>query len=131
MWKRYLVEFGTGVDLHGMDMMEAATRAVKDAVSHCCMCGLVDALGITDLKHDMRVVMKIAAPNPEAVDPEPLKKLMITDNVEVEVVQGGLMLGGLHVDEFGEGDQIVIVNAGLTVYAKVQRNATDPIRCII
>ena len=119
MWKRYLVEFGTGADLHGMDVTEAATRAVKDAVSHCCMCGLVDTLGITDLKKDMRVVMKIAAPTPEAVDTEALKKLMITDNVDVEVVQGGMLLNGLHVDAFGKGDQIMIVNAGLTVYARI------------
>ena len=119
MWKRYLVEFGPGADLHGMDVMEAATRAVKDAISHCCMCGLVDTLGITDLKKDMRVVMKIAATVPDDVDPEALKKLMITENVEVEVVQGGMLLNGLHVDAFGKGDQIVIVNAGLTVYARV------------
>ena len=43
---------------------------------------------------------------------------MITNNVEVEVVQGGMLLNGLHVDEFGKGDQIVIVNAGLTVWVK-------------
>ena len=119
MWKRYLVEFGTGADLHGMDMMEAASRAVKDAVSHCCMCGLVDTLGITDLKSGMRVEMKIAAPEPDLIDPDVLKKLMITDNVDVEVVRGGMLLGGLHVDDFGKGDQIVIVNAGPTVYARV------------
>ena len=118
MWKRYLVEFGTGADLHGMDVTEAASRAVKDAVSHCCMCGLVEALGLNDLKHDMRVSMKIAAPDPDHVDTEALKKLMITENVDVEVVEGGMLLPGLHVDEFGKGDQIMIVNAGLTVYAK-------------
>ena len=50
--------------------------------------------------------------------PEPLKKLLITDNVDVEVVQGGMMLNGIHRDEFGEGDQIMIVIAGLTVYVK-------------
>lgn len=118
MWKRYLVEFGTGVDLHGMDVMEAARRAVKDAVSHCCMCGLVDVLGLTDLKNGMRVKLKIAAPIPEKVDPEALKKLLIAEDVEVEVVQGGMLLSGLHVDEFGEGDQIVMVNAGITVFVK-------------
>ena len=118
MWKRYLVEFGTGADLHGMDVMEAASRAVKDAVSHCCMCGLVETLGLKDLKHDMRVSMKIAVPDPEHVDTEALKKLMITENVDVEVVKGGMLLPGLHVNEFGTGDQIMIVNAGLTVYAK-------------
>ena len=119
MWKRYLVEFGTGADLHGMNVTEAASRAVKEGVSHCCMCGLVEALGLTDLKNDMRVSMKIAAPDPAHVDPEALKKLMITENVDVEIVEGGMLLPGLHVDEFGKGDQIMIVNAGLTVYAKI------------
>ena len=119
MWKRYLVEFGTGADLHGMDVMEAAQRAIRDAVSHCCMCGLVETLGVTDLKKQMRISMKIAAPDPAGVDPEPLKKLLIADDVDVEVVQGGMTLGGLHVDEFGKGDQILVVNVGLTVYVKV------------
>ena len=118
MWKRYLVEFGTGVDLHGMDVMEAASRAVKDAVSHCCMCGLVDAFEIHDLRKEMRVSMKVAAPMPEKIDPEALKRLLIADDVEVEVVEGGLQLNGLHVDEFGKGDQILLVNVGLTVYVK-------------
>ena len=116
MWKRFLIELGTGADLHGMDVMEAATRAVKDAVSHCCMCGLVETLGIQDLKKDMRISLKIAAPDPEGVDPETLKKLLIADDVDVEVVQGGMLQNGLHVDEFGKGDQIVVVNAGITVY---------------
>lgn len=118
MWKRYLVEFGTGVDLHGMDVMEAARRAVKDAVSHCCMCGLIDVLGLKDLKKDMRVRLKIAAPIPEKIDPEALKELLIANEVEVEVVPGGMLLNGLHVDDFGDGDQIVMVNAGITVFVK-------------
>ena len=118
MWKRYLVEIGCGADLHGMDVMEAATRAVNDAVSHCCMCGLVETLGVKDLRSEIRVRMKIGAPEPENVDPEPLKKLLITDNVDVEVVQGGMMLNGIHRDEFGKGDQIMIVIAGLTVYVR-------------
>ncbi|MBP5240263.1 MAG: Lin0512 family protein [Oscillospiraceae bacterium] len=118
MWKRFLIELGTGADLHGMDVMEAATRAVKDAVSHCCMCGLVETLGIQDLKKDMRISLKIAAPDPAGVDPEALKKLLIADDVDVEVVQGGMLQNGLHVDEFGNGDQIVVVNAGITVYVR-------------
>ena len=118
MWKRFLIELGTGADLHGMDVMEAATRAVKDAVSHCCMCGLVETLGVQDLKRDMRIKLKIAAPEPEKIDPEALKKLLIADDVEVEVVQGGMLVNGLHVDEFGKGDQIMVVNAGITVYVR-------------
>ena len=116
MWKRFLIELGTGADLHGMDVMEAATRAVRDAVSHCCMCGLVETLGVQDLKKEMRIKLKIAAPEPEGIDVEALKKLLIADDVEVEVVQGGMLVNGLHVDEFGKGDQIMVVNAGITVY---------------
>ena len=33
MWKRYLVKFGTGADMHGMDVMEAANRVVRDGVT--------------------------------------------------------------------------------------------------
>lgn len=62
--------------------------------------------------------MKIASPDPEAIDPEKLKRLLIADDVDVEVVKGGMQLNGLHVDEFGKGDQIMIVNAGLTVWVK-------------
>ena len=31
--KRFIVEIGTGVDLHGEDVTKAACRAVKDAIS--------------------------------------------------------------------------------------------------
>lgn len=120
MWTRFLIEFGTGADLHGMDVMEAATRAVKDAISHCCMCGLVDTLHLTNLKTDMRIELKVAAPWPEKIDAGKLKKLLIANDVDVEVVEGGMLLKGLHVDEFGEGDQIVIVNAGITVFVKAE-----------
>ena len=94
MWKRYLVEIGYGADLHGMDVMEAATRAVNDAVSHCCMCGLVETLGVRDLRSEIRVSIKLGVPNPEDVDPEPLKKLMITDNVDVEVADDVASIDG-------------------------------------
>ena len=48
-----------------------------------------------------------------------MKKLLITDNVDVEVMKGGMTLPGVHADEFGEGDQIIVVNCGLTVYVRV------------
>ena len=35
--KRFIVEIGTGIDIHGEDATKAACRAVKDAVSRSCL----------------------------------------------------------------------------------------------
>jgi len=43
--KRFVVELGYGADLHGGDVTKAAQRAVKDAISRSCLCGLFDILG--------------------------------------------------------------------------------------
>ena len=43
-WRRYLLEVGTGIDLHGEDETKAAQRAVKDAISHASMIGLREIL---------------------------------------------------------------------------------------
>jgi len=45
-WRRYLLEVGVGIDLHGEDVTKAAQRAVKDAISHSSMIGLREILRI-------------------------------------------------------------------------------------
>jgi uncharacterized protein (TIGR02058 family) len=116
--KRYLVEFGVGVDIHGGDCTKAAIRAVGDAVSRCCMCGISEILQITDPATQMRLKIKIAAPFPERVDVAAVKASMSFSpaDVEFEVVMGGLEVQGLHVDALGEGDRIVVGNAAITVF---------------
>jgi hypothetical protein len=44
--KRFVIEFGYGIDLHGQDVNNAAAKAVKDAISHSCLSGLVEICGI-------------------------------------------------------------------------------------
>lgn len=39
---RYLIEFGQGVDLHGENATKAASKAILNAMSHCCMCGTTE-----------------------------------------------------------------------------------------
>ena len=34
---------------------------------------------------------------------------------ELEIVQGGMMTTGVEAKQFGDGDQIVVVNASITV----------------
>ncbi len=70
--KRFIVELGTGADLHGEDVTKAACRAVKDAISRSCLCGLVEIMGIEDLQA-IQVDILIASPRPDEVDLEQVK----------------------------------------------------------
>ena len=51
--KRYVVEFGMGLDIHGQDAGKAAQKAVKDAVSRSCLCGLSEVLGLRDFNEEV------------------------------------------------------------------------------
>lgn len=121
MMKRYLIEFGTGVDIHGGDCQQAALRALFDATHHCCMAGTLEILGVTDMLKQMRLKIKIAVPKPEMIDADKL----LADagysrvNCEIEIVSGGMTEKGVHVEAYGPGDDIMIAVAVITVYVDV------------
>jgi uncharacterized protein (TIGR02058 family) len=117
--KAYLIEFGSGVDLHGGNSTKASQRAVKDATQHCSIVGIMDLLKISDIKDAKSVLdkisvsIKVGTPFPEKVD----KNALLTElppykNVDIEVVDGGLLLDG----KMGQGDTLLIANAALTIY---------------
>lgn len=113
--QRFIVEIGTGADLHGGDVTKATQKAIKDAVSHSCLCGLFDIVGIKD-PNQMHIYVKVACPDPEKLDREEVLKAVPFGSTELEVVPGGLSVRGLELPELGEGDTIVVVVAALTVY---------------
>jgi len=116
-WKRFVIEFGTGVDVHGIDVTKAAQKAVKDAVSHCCLTGLGETLELTNALEQVKVEIKIASPFHEKIDrTKVLAQLPPYKNCELEIVEGGLSVRGANVPQFGVGETIVIVNAAITVY---------------
>lgn len=113
---RFVVELGTGTDLHGMDVTKAACRAVEDAVSRSCLCGLVELLH-RDRFEGVRVDILIACPFPEQVDPEPVKHCIPIGSKTVRTVPGGMQARGICVDAFGANcDTIVMANAAVTVF---------------
>jgi uncharacterized protein (TIGR02058 family) len=118
--QRFIVEIGTGADLHGGDVTKAAQKAIKDAVSHSCLCGLFDIVGITD-PNQMHIQVKIACPYPEELDHEEVLKAVPFGSCELEAVAGGLSVRGLDVPSLGEGDTIVVALAALTVYVDIDR----------
>ena len=71
--KRFLVEFAMGTDLHGQDVTKAACKAVRNAISNCCLCGISDCLGIEDLGEHMHIHVKLGSTNPEGIDVEKVK----------------------------------------------------------
>ena len=117
--KRYVVEFGTGADLHGGDVTQAAGRAVKDEISRSCLCGLFDIFGMKD-PDQMHVAVKIGCPRPEEVRQDEVAKMIPFGTVTMEVVEGGLSVRGLSLPALGEGDSITIAVAALTVYVNVE-----------
>lgn len=119
MYKRFIVELGTGLDLHGKDVTKAGKKAVKDAISHGCLCGITETLGVRDPNTHVKILVQIAAPYPAAVDPVEIAGMVPFGQVEVDVMHGGMTAKGMAVPALGEGDTIVVVNAALTVYVDV------------
>jgi len=114
--KRFIVELGTGVDLHGEDMTEAACRAVKDAVSRNCLCGLLEIVKLQD-PGEMEVEVLVAVPKPEQVDLEKVKAVLPFGSNRVTAVAGGMTAPGLCLPQLApDCDRIVVANAALTVW---------------
>ncbi len=116
--KRYIIEFGKGIDMHGGDVTNAACKAVKDAVSNCCLAGLFDIVGLTD-PNQMHVKIKVACPYPEKVNKEKVLASIPFGSNEIEVTEGGLSVPGLYLPAIAEGSTIVAALAALTVYVDV------------
>ncbi|MEE4605597.1 MAG: Lin0512 family protein [Desulfobacteraceae bacterium] len=73
--ERFVVEIGTGADLHGEDVTKATSRAVKYAILKSCLCGLVEIIGIKDLQ-TVHVDIQVACPKPDEVNLEQVKAIV-------------------------------------------------------
>jgi uncharacterized protein (TIGR02058 family) len=92
-WRRYLLEVGTGIDLHGEDETKAAQRAVKDAISHASMIGLREILKMKsreDLDEALLVDVTVATPHPEKVDEAAVLSVLPEGTMRITVVEGGI-----------------------------------------
>jgi uncharacterized protein (TIGR02058 family) len=114
--KRFIVEIGTGIDIHGENVTKAACRAVRDAVSRSCLCGLVEILELKNLE-DVQVDILVASPNPDQLDLDQVMAEVPIGRKSAHAVEGGMTARGLCVPQFApECDQIVVANAALTVF---------------
>jgi len=109
MSKRFVIEFGMGMDFHGQDVNVAAGKAVKDAITKSCLIGLNEICGLTeeDINEKMFIEAIIGVTRPEEINTEEIKKLFPVGTITVKAVKGGLMVPGLYFPGFGDHDDTI------------------------
>jgi len=113
--RRFVLEMGMGIDGHGQDMTQAATRAVNDAITRVSLLGLSEVAGLNHPK-EMIVDVLVACPRPEEVNKEMVLQTIPFGHKEIEVVSGGMVAKGHCRQDLGDkSDEIIIANAAITV----------------
>lgn len=111
--RRFIIEMGSGRDLHGGNYTKAAARAIEDALGHSSL-PLFGALGIP---HDeMWVRVTIGVQKPDAVDCTVLTGLLPRGQADVRAVPGGL-----DVTNPDTGEVTVIAQAAIEAFLPPQR----------
>jgi uncharacterized protein (TIGR02058 family) len=123
-YKKYLLENGTGVDLHGKDETKAAQKAVKDAISHSSMIGLGQFFKIRDFKEleeALMVDVTIATPNPETVDGEAILSVLPEGRRRINIIKGGMMWPPKNIDPAAKSHEVIMVNAVIVVLIDTEK----------
>ena len=110
--RTFVVELGTGVDLHGQDATAAAIKAVQNAFAHVSLPGLRTVAGVTD-RSKVELEVRLGVPSgPDKVDVERVAAQFPFGQVRVAVEPGGLLAPGGGADP---NDLILMVNAAIYV----------------
>jgi uncharacterized protein (TIGR02058 family) len=119
MRKRFIVEIGMGTDLHGQDVTKASRRAVRDAISRSCLCGLQEIVALPRLD-DMVVEVKLATPLPDQVDQAAVLSEIPFGRKSLKVVEGELSVPTLLIEQLGDkNEDAVVALAAVTVSVDV------------
>ena len=89
--KPAVLEFGMGVDVHGLDCTKAACRAVSDAIRHSSLPLFQEVRGKGG---KMLVDVTVGVPEPASVDVERVRRELPHGEVSVKAVSGGLRVPG-------------------------------------
>ena len=123
-YRRYIVEVGTGVDLHGEDATDAAQRAVRDAIGRVSMVGLTqlfDAPSFREVEDALMVDVTVALPRPEAVDRDAVLSVLPEGRRRITVVGGGMRFPTPQTAEDARTHGILVAVAIIIVLVDVSR----------
>ena len=110
--QRFIIEMGSGNDLHGQDYTKACARAIEDAIRHSSL-PLFPALGIDHSEMEVRVT--VAVQHPDKVDAEALKTGLPRGRVSVLATHGGL-----DITNPDSGEVTVIATAAVEAFLPKQ-----------
>ncbi|MBI5115319.1 Lin0512 family protein [Candidatus Poribacteria bacterium] len=114
--KRYLIQMGMGVDLHGQNPTKAATRAVHNAIANNCLCGISEVLHAEKVEQKLHVHVLVACPKPEKVDKAAVLKELPFGVKTIEVKEGGMISPHAYAPELGDRTaETYVANAAVTV----------------
>jgi uncharacterized protein (TIGR02058 family) len=89
--RRYVLEFGMGVDVHGNDSTKAACRAVSDAIRHSSLPFFQE---VRERGGKMLVDVTVGVPDPATVKVDVVQRELPHGEVTVRPVRGGLRVTG-------------------------------------
>jgi uncharacterized protein (TIGR02058 family) len=119
--RKFIVEMGIGIDQHGQDPTNAARKAVRDAISRSCLCGIVDIACLDDVDQ-MVVEILVACPHPVRVDPQQVLQAVPFGRKRITVVEGGMIAPTIYRPELGDTtEEAYVANAAVTVYVDMDR----------
>ena len=118
--KRFIIEMGMGVDQHGQEPTVAAARAVRNAIAHNALLGIMEIAGLED-PNDMIVEVKVAVPYPEEVREEEVLSVLPFGKKSLTVETGGMVVDGLAIASLNDkNDEMLIAVAAVTVLVETK-----------
>jgi uncharacterized protein (TIGR02058 family) len=114
--KHYIMQMGMGVDLHGQNPTEAASRAVHNAIANNCLCGMSEVLHTDHPEEKMHVNVLVACPRPEEVDADEVLKEIPFGIKTIDVREGGMLSPNVFAPQLGDKTaDALVANASVMV----------------
>ncbi|MBO1048648.1 MAG: hypothetical protein HEQ27_03335 [Dolichospermum sp. JUN01] len=116
--KRFIIEMGMGVDQHGQEPTVAAARAVRNAIAHNALLGIMEVAGLKD-PNEMIIEVKIAVPYPEQVRETEVLAVLPFGQKTLILEAGGMVVNGLAIASLNDkNDEMLIAVAAVTVFVE-------------
>ncbi|NET01058.1 MAG: hypothetical protein F6K62_12015 [Sphaerospermopsis sp. SIO1G2] len=118
--KRFIIEMGMGIDQHGQEPTVAAARAVRNAIAHNALPGIMEVVGLED-PHEMIVEVKVAVPYPEKVREAEVLSVLPFGKKTLTLEDGGMVVNGLAIASLNDkNDEMLIAVAAVTVLVETE-----------